>query len=154
MRRLFVGVLFLTLVRMGSSQVQTGSSSMGKEFFCMVMKYYGTPIQGTDIQYNNYIRLFLSSPVRARVTISVENPAFLETHILTPNVVETVTLPAEVENIYPETPTRCAIHIVADTDISAYVIYHKQYSTDSYMALPVTALGNQYIAACFQSSTT
>lgn len=144
--------LMLAVIAMQSHAQPIVISSLGNEFYCMVMKYSG----GGGISSTPYIRLFLSSPYNAVATITIENPPFSQTVNIVPNVVTTVELPAAVEvgfagNSY-EVATRQAIHIVADTDISVYEIYHKQFSTDSYMALPVMALGTEHIAACYATS--
>lgn len=150
MRTLII-VAALTLAAY-SANAQALRTSRGKEFYCMVMRYNGTPDSLGGFDGNHYIRVFLSSPYAATAIITVDSPAFQRTAYLVPNVVTSVSLPFEVEDTIPEAVTHQAIHIVADTDITAYVIYHKLYSTDSYMALPVTALGSDYTAVCYQTS--
>lgn len=151
MKRILLWFVVFFLAREASAQIVI--SSLGKEFYCMVMKYYGTPEAGADpFGTNHYVRVFLSSQFAATVTVQSDNPPFQQTVTLSPNVTTTIELDTAVEVTDAETPSRKSIHIVADTNISAYVIYHKKYSTDSYMALPVTALGSEYIAACYPSS--
>ena len=90
-------------------------------------------------------------PLRRDAELSITDGSYDTTFAIAPNVVSTVNLPLIVEDTSKEIPTMQAIHIVADTDISVYVIYHKQFSSDSYLALPVASLGSEYFAACYLS---
>ena len=128
---------------------QSQPTSRGKEFYCMVMQNAGTP---EYFKSTSYFRLFLSSDFATSATISITDGSWSKNVTIAPNVVTTVSLPLSVEDNTHEKATNQAIHIVADTNISAYVIYHKLYSTDSYMALPTDALGYDYVAVCYPSS--
>src|SRR5581483_2669959 len=123
--RTFGIVLLLCAASVQSHAQPQLISSLGKEFYCMVMKFNG----GTNAP--PYIRLFLSSPTAAIATITIESPPFSQTVNIAPNVVTTVELPMGVQDSTYEAATRQAIHIVSDTDIAVYEIYHKQFSTDS-----------------------
>jgi hypothetical protein len=146
MKKLFLVALLLACT--GGAFAQIARTSRGKEFYGMIMKNSGAT-GGANTQ--PYFRVFLSSPIAATATVEITDGSFSKNVTITPNVVSTVQLPftAEVSNI--EIPESKAIHIVADTDISVYIIYHKIFSSDSYMALPVTSLGNEYTAVCYPS---
>ncbi|HZV12322.1 MAG TPA: IgGFc-binding protein, partial [Candidatus Kapabacteria bacterium] len=130
---------------------QTVRTSRGKEFYGMVMKNSGASTGENTLPY---FRVFLSCPVAADASVGITDGSWDTSVAIIPNVVATVELPMSVEDTDNETPEYKAIHIVADTDISVYIIYHKIFSSDSYMALPVTSLGNEYTAVCYSSCTT
>ncbi len=147
-RRLCVLLLFVVFADAGQRTWAQGvATSTGREFYAMVMRYGGS--NDTTV---HYIRAFLSSTCAATARVEVNGIGFSTTVALVPNVVSTVTIPALTEDTSAMRATMQSIHILADTPIAAYVIYHKQFSTDSYLALPVSALGTEYIAACYQSS--
>ncbi len=129
------------------SGAQPIPTSNGKEFYGMIMQNSG----GTAGQY---FRVFLSSSVLAHASVVMTDGSFSQNVTINPFTVASVDLPATAEVTSIETPQLKAIHIVSDTDISVTIIYHKQYSTDSYLALPVPALGTQYAAVCYQTTAT
>src|SRR5208283_4934796 len=124
-------------------------SSLGKEFYCMVMKNSGSSLDGNPEddcnQSPQYFRVFLSSSFAATATLAITDRSWDTTVEIAPNAVTTVTLPASVEDTSFEIATQQAVHITADTLISVFLIYHKVFSSDSYLALPVSALGNDYV---------
>lgn len=129
-----------------SVSAQTVPASMGKEFYCMVMQNSGN-------HPGSYFRIYLSSQISTNAIIEITDSSFSQTITITPNIVSTVDLPLSVEDVTNETPTNQAIHILADNDISVSVMYHKQYSSDSYLAFPVTMLGTDYVTVCYTSCT-
>ncbi len=144
MKKFKIVSLFILLA--GSALAQSPPTSKGKEFYGMVMQNSGSVGNG------QYFRVFLSCPYTANAEVSITDGSFDQKYVLTPNVVTTINLPASAEVTTNETPQLKAIHVVADTEISMYVIYHKPFSSDSYLALPVTALGTDYMAVSYQSS--
>lgn len=48
-----------------------------------------------------------------------------------------------------ETPTHKALRITSDKPISVYTINSKQYTTDGYMAIPVSGWGREYIPCAY-----
>jgi len=143
MRKLLLVVLIVASATVTMAQPII-HSSLGKEFYGMVMKNSGAA--GPE-----YFRVFLSCPFATNAELSITDGSYDTTFAIIPNIVSTVNLPLSVEDTSIEIPTRQAIHVVADTDISVYVIYHKLFSSDSYMALPVESLGSQYTAVCYTS---
>ncbi len=140
----FIVILLITLCVAGYSQTIV-QSSQGKEFYGMVM-------QNSGAGDPEYFRVFLSCPYSTHAELKITDGSYDTSFAILPNVVSTVNLPLSVEDNTNETPMLQAIHIVADTNISVYVIYHKLYSSDSYMALPVTSLGTDYTAVCYPTN--
>jgi hypothetical protein len=146
MKRFLLVLWLMIYATVGNSQ--TVRTSRGKEFYGMIMKNSGA-VGGANTE--PYFRVFLSSPIAATATVEITDGSFSKNVTITPNVVSTIELPMTAEDSSIEIATKQAIHIVADTDISVYIIYHKIFSSDSYMALPVTSLGNEYTAVCYPS---
>ncbi|HZV13577.1 MAG TPA: hypothetical protein VFA55_10210, partial [Candidatus Kapabacteria bacterium] len=151
MKKLFLVALMLACT--GAAFAQIARTSRGKEFYGMIMANSGA---GSGENTQPYFRVFLSCTVAANATVEMTDGSFSQNVTIAPNVVSTVELPmsAEVTEGENETPELKAVHVVADTDISVYIIYHKIFSSDSYMALPVTSLGSEYTAVCYPSCTT
>ena len=72
---------------------------------------------------------------------------------LQPGGYERVVIPSELE-IIGSVKSDKTIIIESDYKISVYAIHLEPYTTDGYLAIPVENLGNQYVVATYQSTST
>lgn len=121
---------------------------MGKEFYCTFLPAY---------EYPGVLYLLISCPVQTRVTVDIERAGFHKEIVVKALEPARVDIPVSVAQPYRKThndlpPTdanypAAAIHVSADFPILLYVVNSSLYTGDSYLALPVETLGNDYIAA-------
>jgi len=77
-----------------------------------------------------------------RVHFNVEAGAYVEVPL---DTTLEIRIPGMIENK--------SVHVVADHEISLYVVTHRPASTDSYMAIPTPLLGTEYIVAGYNGLT-
>lgn len=115
---------------------------------------------------NNAIRIYISSAVRTRVTLEIPDLGLVRSKETIPNdIVEFILAPTEAQPYskgngglpIPPRPeqvwTGRAIKIYADAPIIAYGVTRYQYTSDGYLAYPVTSLGKVYQVASYADPT-
>jgi hypothetical protein len=127
-------------------------SNFGKEFYVA----FGAN-QGGD-ESGNLMALYITSKVVATGSVDVPALAFHQTFTATPGQITTITLPSNLssasveitssEIIYPG----LGVHITSDYDIAVFGMNHKTWSSDAFMALPVSVLGSEYRTMNYNSS--
>ncbi len=129
-------------------------------------KFYGTVNQGTEFWltippclesgYNDYIRIFVTSDYHTPVTLEIPSIGYSKTQTINPyNIVDFELSPSiaqpfdaktgVVEKVYKDN----GIHITSDYPVIVYVLVNFNRSSDGYLALPVSGLGKDYVAASY-----
>ena len=128
-----------------------GSSNAGKDFWCTFHPCWETFGQG------NALYIFVSSSAQTTITLEIPGKGYYVQKESIPNDIiafvidpsvgqpyrKTDTEPPEQERIY----SGAGIHIYADQPLIVYGCTRFSYSSDSYLALPVSSLGMDYIVA-------
>lgn len=115
---------------------------------------------------NNAIRIYVSSAVRTKVTLEIKDLGISRTKETIPNdVIEFILPPQEAQpyskgsGAYPIPPqpeqiwTGRGIKLTSDQPIIAYGVTRYQYTSDGYLAYPVTSLGKVYQVASYADPT-
>jgi len=108
---------------------------------------------------NNAIRIYVSSAVATRVTMEIPGRGMVEQKVTTPNdVIAFHLLPAtaqpysKTDRVRPR-PTAIyrgqAVIITSDDPVICYGVTRYQYTSDGYLAIPVTGLGTEYVVSSF-----
>jgi len=69
---------------------------------------------------------------------------------INPNEVIAVELPEEVEMITSDEIENKAVHITASNEVVVYGLNQKRATTDAFTAIPVDALGNEYVISSYE----
>ncbi|MFC2131629.1 T9SS type A sorting domain-containing protein [Bacteroidota bacterium] len=107
----------------------------------------------------NDLKIYISSEVQTKVTVEVIGKGFNQTKYTVPNDIIEFTLTSDIGQPYRKTinekPEKdsiwigAGVHITADDPIICYGVTRYQYMSDGFLALPVNALGREYIVASF-----
>ena len=126
------------------------SNNAGTEFWCTFHPCYELSSGG-----KNYI--YVSSPTTTTVTLEIPGKNYLVQKTTIPNDIIAFELDPSVAQPYRKTDMQApeadniyvgyGIHIYADQPIIVYGVCNFGYFSDSYLAIPVSALGKEYICA-------
>ncbi len=132
-----------------------GATSFSNEFWVTIPPCYMDE-SGVD---SNFIKIFVTSQGKTEVTVEVPGKGYLLTKNSIPNdIIEFNISPEDGQPFTkrgPEKPPAerifpgAGIHIFADQPIACYVVVRYKYTSDGFLAIPVSALGNEYIVAGF-----
>ncbi len=116
------------------------SDSKGTEFiFAFQNNHPGT----TDLL------LYITSEQNTQGIVEVPGIGFSETFTVAAGAVTTLELPAEVKNLPANGQASLGIHVVADAEVTIYGMNLQQYTSDAFLALPIDALGVEYMATSY-----
>lgn len=129
---------------------QNGGAA-GSEFYFSVPPCYEVP-------GNNSIRLYVASPVRTRVTVEVEGQAFSTTKFTIANDVIEFVLAPGIAQAYSKPDNagapddrivyqQAGVRVRAAAPIVVYVAVRFQFTSDTFLAMPVNVLGKEYQVA-------
>ncbi|MEJ5287640.1 MAG: IgGFc-binding protein, partial [Bacteroidota bacterium] len=130
-----------------------GANNVGKEF------WFTIPICFEDESFGfaNFIKIFVTSPYRTRVTVEVPGKSYFSSKMSIPNDVISFDITPTQGQPYvkggrdPEVPDQvwigAGIHIYADDPIVVYCIVRYHWTSDGFLAIPVSSLGKEYIVA-------
>ncbi len=132
-----------------------GANNVGKEFWFSVPPCYEDESGGHD----NFVKVFVTSAMKTQVNLEVPGKGFKLTKTTIPNDVIEFNIPAAIAQPWskdghvpapPEQVWRGAgFHITADQPLVVYVIIRYWYTSDGFLALPVSALGKEYVCATY-----
>ena len=118
-----------------------------------------------DTGPNNALRIYVSSAVATTVTLEIPGLAITRQKVTIPNDVIEFRLPVAEGQAYskggqmsgPPQPAQVwegrAIKLSADYPIIVYGVTRYQYTSDGYLALPVSSLGKKYQVASYEDPT-
>lgn len=125
--------------------VEIVKNSEGTEFWMCFMNNFRDQADNTRARAQGLkLQLFITSSYDAKVTIEIDGIGYKNTIDVRANTVIPIQLPGRAELSQTETPERLAVHITADTAIAVYGLNSRYQTTDTFMGLPITALGTVY----------
>lgn len=129
------------------------NNNAGTEFYMSFPPAW--PVVGGE----HYIKVYVSSPVDTKVTVEVKSDNYKVKKDVPANTVVEFELPVNIAQPYYKmdrdvTPAEAiyekkAVHVKAQDPIVAYGMTRYQYTSDGFLALPVSALGKEYIIASY-----
>jgi hypothetical protein len=129
--------LFSVFFLAGGSSAQ---SSQGTEFWvCFPDNYDGAGSR----------KLFITSELNAVVNVNVVNPAFATVVNVPAGTLSTITMPAGIDITTNGVVENKGIHITSDNPITVYGMSENYATSDAYLALPVDALGTNYLVMSY-----
>ena len=131
---LFAGLLLL----LGTAHAQ--SSSAGKEFYFAFPPNYAS---------NGTLSLFITGERDTQGTVDVAGLNFTTPFVVKANKVTTVALPAAAQALAVDATSRSTVHVLSQDNVTVYGLNQQQYTTDALLALPVDALGVDYMALSY-----
>lgn len=134
-----LGCLVGTLLTAVPWEIRAEGSSEGREFWLCFQRNHEE--SGNDTLT---LMLFLTSRWEAAVRVSILGLGFDTLLRLPARTVVPLALPAAAELRGSGRVEMKAVHIQADTPIAVYGLNRRRLSTDTYMALPLAALGTEY----------
>ncbi|MFC2132025.1 hypothetical protein ACFLSQ_11380, partial [Bacteroidota bacterium] len=130
-----------------------GSNNVGREFYFSFIPCWESPGGSNDL------KLYISSGVETSVKVTVPGKGYEKIKKTIPNDIIEFTLSPGIGQPYRKTNREipeddqvwrgAGIHIVADDPIICYGVTRYQYTSDGFLAIPVHALGKEYIIASF-----
>lgn len=132
-----------------------GANNIGKEFWFSIPPCYEDESGG-----NNFLKIFVTSPVRTKVTVEVPCKGIQFEKITIPNdVIGFDLMPAQAQCFLfsgrtdqpkPETVYEGAgVHVYADEPVAVYVMVRYKYTSDGFLAIPNASLGEEYVVASY-----
>jgi hypothetical protein len=122
--------------------------SEGKEFWLCFMRNYR---EVADATANDQLtlQLFFTANITAKVRVEIEGISYQRTVIVNGGTVASIIVDEHAQLNAVATPQRLAVHITSDEPITVYGLNRRYQTTDTYLALPVTVLGKEYRAVCY-----
>ncbi|MFH1052543.1 MAG: hypothetical protein V1779_16615 [bacterium] len=130
-----------------------GANNVGREFYFSFIPCWETPNAKNDL------KLYISSGVQTLVTVEVEGKGYSKQQKTVPNDIIEFTLVPSIGQAYRKVHTEppeaeqvwrsAGVHVKADDPIICYGVTRYQYTSDGFLAIPVPALGKDYIVASF-----
>lgn len=128
-------------------------SNVGLEYYFSIPPCFEDESQG----HHNFIKIFVTSSEQTDVEVKIDGSGYLATKKTIPNdIIEFNINPAQAqpyskagrdpilnERVFPGR----GIQIKADQPITVYVMIRFRYTSDGFLALPVSSLGVEYIVA-------
>ncbi len=130
-----------------------GANNVGKEFWISIPPCFEDESSG----YANFIKIFVTSPVKTLINVEVPGKGFFKTRMTVPNdVVEFNITPVQgtpwqktggqvtpPDNVYKG----FGIHLWAEQPFVVYCVVRYRATSDGFLAFPVSSLGREYIVA-------
>lgn len=136
----FFSIVLATLVFLGNAYAQ--SSSAGKEFYFAFLPNYGA---------NGALSLFITGQQDTSGRVEIPGLNFSATFVVRANVVTTLVLPKLAQSLTVDAKSQRGIHVVAQDNVTVYGLNLQQHTTDAFLALPIDALGLEYMALSYNS---
>lgn len=136
-----------------SMKEMLGANNVGKEF------WFANPPAYEETAGNNFVKVFVTTAIKTLVYLEVPGKGVFETKMSIPNDIIVFDLPPAIGQPYSK-PTReeprpeqiyegYGVHIYADDPLVVYCVVRFQATSDGYLAVPVSALGKEYIVAAY-----
>jgi len=124
------------------------STSEGTEFWLCFQKNYTEPeltLQGTIRQDDALtLELFIAASEDAKVLLEIDGLLFKREVTVRGGTVLNVKIDTTAQIRSSEKIERLALHVRSTKPVSVYGLNHRFMTTDTYLGLPVTALGQEY----------
>ncbi|MBD1207295.1 MAG: IgGFc-binding protein [Ignavibacteria bacterium] len=134
------------------------ATSEGRDFWVCFQKNDNEskrdPRTGKLPQLNQlFLELFITSNEDTRVRIEIDGLLFKQESRIRGGTVLQVRIDTAAQVRSSEVPERLAVHITSEKPVSVYGLSHRFQTTDSFMGLPVEALGTEYRAIAYYRLT-
>ena len=150
----FFVMLFL-LISLSDASAQerdtilTGATTEGKEFWVVFQKNFRDyvedgPTSALKPSEPLFLELFITSNKKAKGTVEVKGIGFRHDFTVNAGEVISINIDSAAQLRSSEVIEDLAVHIEADEPIAVYGLSHRYQTTDTYLAYPVTVLGNSY----------
>jgi len=125
------------------------ATSEGRDFWLCFQKNSQAPKRdsrtGKIPQHEQlFLELFLTSNEDTRVRIEIDGLLFKQETRIKGGTVVNVKIDTAAELRSSEVAERFAVHVTSEKPISVYGMSHRFQTTDTYMGLPIEALGTEY----------
>ncbi|TAL67366.1 MAG: hypothetical protein EPN82_15470 [Bacteroidetes bacterium] len=128
-----------------------GSNNVGTEFWLTFVPCWETAGAKNDL------KLYISSGLETVVTVEIPGKGYIRKQTTIPNDIIEFTLSPALGQPYRKTDTQqpepeqiyegAGIHVYADNPIIVYGVTRYEYTSDGYLAVPLSSLGKDYIVA-------
>jgi hypothetical protein len=135
-----------------------GANNVGTDFWITF-----NPCWETDDPLKNDLRVYVSCGIKTLVTVEVPGKSFKTTKMTIPNDIIEFRLDPGKGQCYqkddkvPPEPERVyqgyGVHVYADYPIVVYGVTRYHYTSDGFLAIPVSSLGKEYIIASYADPT-
>lgn len=131
------------------------NSNVGTEFYLSFPPCY-EEVFGAQ----NNVVIYIAAWARGKVVVEVPGKGFYREVYTIPHDVVEVTLTPAIGQPYTKAPTgdapsedqiysKAGVHIVSEVPIAVYGVTRFVYTTDAFMAIPVSMLGTEYVVASY-----
>ncbi len=130
-----------------------GANNVGKEFWFTIPPCF----EDESFGFANFIKIFVTSAVKTLVTVEVPGKGFLRSRMTIPNDVIEFNITPVIGQAYtklgrdPNVPEQVypgnGIHVFANDPLVVYCVVRYRYTSDGFLAIPVSSLGKEYIVA-------
>jgi len=146
-------------VSTGTLQQYVSTNNAGTEFW-----FSFPPCYAENENQENSIRIFVASPIDQQVTVEVPGKGFNVTKMAIANDVIEFKLPISIAQPYNKSVQGKApeekiyeltgVHVVAEAaPVVVYGVTRFQYTTDGFLAVPISGLGTDYVIGAWPQMT-
>lgn len=140
-RSILLSLLFFLIWMLAPLALLADSGSAGTEFYFAFQLNYSDRYSG-----NRLLSLFITGKEDTQGTVTIPGLNFSQPFAVQANKVTTITIPSSAQYLGYNTVTKLGVHVVAQKEITVYGANQAIGSGDAFLALPVSALGAEYIA--------
>lgn len=127
-------------------------SPEGEEFWICFMRNHNDPDKITE-NTKLYLELFITSDKDANILVEIEALNFKEEVFVPANTVRNIKLNPKAQITSSEIIEEgMAVHIKSDTPVTVYGLNRRRLTTDTFLALPTSVIGNLYRSICYNIS--
>ncbi len=134
-----------------------GANNIGKEFYFTIPPCFEDESAG----FSNFIKIYVTAATKTLVTVENEGSGYFQTKTTIANdVIEFNITPVQGQPFTkmgrdPNVPERIfprrAMHVYADQPLVVYCVVRYHWTSDGFLAIPVSSLGKEYIVAGWAS---
>lgn len=149
MKALVVAAFLVLSAFVASAQtIAPGMNSEGRDFWLCFMKNFREAGKNDQAGRQGGLRLqlFVTSNHNATVRIQIEGVEYDQTITVKANTVVNVQIPSSAQLRGVESPERLAVHVTSDSVVGVYGLSSRYQTTDTFLGLPITVLGDEYRA--------
>lgn len=125
----------------------------GTEFWlCFQRNYKDSPLGTTKSKNDLRLELFLTGSLESKVSVEIDGLGFRRELKIAAGTVTNLIIDPAAQVKGEEINQRLAVHVVSDNPISVYGLNSRWQTTDTYLGLPVSVLGTDYMAIGYKYS--
>jgi hypothetical protein len=128
------------------SSAKTSLSNKGTDFWLLFMRNF----EGQGVE----LFLDITADETTSGTVSVPGLGFSQSFNVTANTITRVIIPVGAMIMNSGTVEALGVRVVSQNDVTVYGTNQRAFSTDSFLGLPVSILGTQYLAMTYFGPST